>query len=69
MFTCQFQCFVCVYHNLTTYLRDGIVDDAALLDTAGRGYAAPEYLGDTGKTIDVVLFLSGLGQQYLGLLA
>ena len=47
MFTCQFKSLVSIDHYLTAYLSDSIIDDATLLDTTGRWYAAAEYLGDT----------------------
>ena len=47
MFAGQFKSLVSVDYNLSAYLSDSVIDDATLLDTAGRWYAAPEYLGDT----------------------
>ena len=47
MFAGQFKSLVSVDYNLSAYLSDSVIDDATLLDTAGRWYAAAEYLGDT----------------------
>ena len=68
MFAGQFKSLVCVDYNLSAYLSDSVIDDATLLDTAGRWYAAAEYLGDTCYAIDVMLLLFGLSQQHLCLL-
>ena len=65
MFTCQFKCLVSIDYNFSPYLRDGFANDATLLDTAGCWDAAAEYLGDTGDTIDQMLFLLGLAQLNL----
>jgi hypothetical protein len=68
MFAGQFKSLVSVDYNLSAYLSDSVIDDATLLDTAGRWYAAAEYLGDTCYAIDVMLLLFGLSQQHLCLL-
>ena len=68
MFAGQFKSLVCVDYNLSAYLGDSVIDDSTLLDTAGRWYAAAEYLGNTCYAIDVMLLLRLLGKKCLGLL-
>ena len=42
MFAGQFKSLFSVDYNLSAYLSDSVIDDATLLDTAGRWYAAAE---------------------------
>ena len=42
MFAGQFKSLVSIDYNLSAYLSDSVIDDATLLDTAGRWYAAAE---------------------------
>ena len=65
MFAGQFKSLVSIDYNLSAYLSDSVIDDATLLDTAGRWYAAAENLGDTCYAIDIMLLLFGLSQQHL----
>ena len=55
MFAGQFKSLVSIDYNLSAYLSDSVIDDATLLDTAGRWYAAAENLGDTCYAIDIML--------------
>ena len=59
MFAGQFKSLVSIDYNLSAYLSDSVIDDATLLDTAGRWYAAAEYLGNTCYAIDVMFLLLG----------
>ena len=54
-FLCQSQCKVCIHYDFSSYLRDGFVYDAALLNAVGGGYATTEYTGDTLYAIVVCL--------------
>ena len=51
-FGSQLQSEVCVDDDLTAYLGDSTVDDAAALDTVGSRDAAPEGIGNTLDAID-----------------
>ena len=49
---CQFKSLVGIDHYLSANLGDGIVDNTAFLDTAGRRNTTAEYLGDTGNAVN-----------------
>ena len=53
----QFQCQVCIDHDLATYLTDCRTDPFAVLDSPRRGRAAAEELLNSVKSIDQVLRL------------
>ena len=53
----QFKCHFLIHYNLSTYLGDGFLDSAALLDAVSRRQAAMEQLCYSGDAIHIFVLL------------